>query len=272
MRHKNRRRLAIEGTVLQVSGPDASTPYLLCMYRDITSEVDAEKELRARERKTEVLADALPAVVGIASRDRGFYYFNRAWYAYTGLTLEESTPAPWSTVIHPDDHPLVWDWVQAVYSGRMIEQEVRYRRHDGAYRWFLTRSVPMAPLGDDPGSAVLTAVDITDIKEANQATESARKQLETVLRGITDGVTAQDRNETSFTPTRPRPTSLAYATVEELLEAPRQVWLLASISRTSTAGRSCRPTFPGRNPVAPNRQVTSFSSSATMKPPRNDSA
>jgi PAS domain S-box-containing protein len=110
--------------------------------------------------------------------------------------------------------------MDVVLSGRTVEQEVRARRRDGVYRWFLVRVVPLAPLGDDRGSAVVTAVDITDLKAANERSESAKNQLETVLRAIGDGVTARDRFGNVVYANEAAVRLMGFASPEELLGTP----------------------------------------------------
>ncbi|HXH22305.1 MAG TPA: PAS domain S-box protein [Dehalococcoidia bacterium] len=207
----------VEGTALPVAGPGQGEPLVLLIYREITAQLDAEKDLRARERKIEALADSLPAIVAIGSRGVGFYYFNKAWYEFTGFDPEDATNRPWQDVVHPDDYRHLREWMDVVLSGRTVEQEVRARRHDGVYRWFLVRVVPLAPLGDDPGSVVVTAVDVTELKDAQQRSESAKNQLETVLRAIGDGVTAHDLSGRILYANEAAARLIGVASVEELL-------------------------------------------------------
>jgi len=73
-------------------------------------------------------------------------------------------------------------WQAAVASGEPFESEARYRRKDGAYRWFLVRAVP---LRDAQGKIVKwygTKSDIEDRKRAEEERESLRSDLAHVNR------------------------------------------------------------------------------------------
>lgn len=94
-----------------------------------------------------------------------------AWCAYTGQTLEEADGPGVMNAIHPDERPHVEHiWYQAVNTHQTYEAEYRLRRHDGVYRVFNSRAVPVF----DADGAVREWVGInTDITE--------RKQLEAYL-------------------------------------------------------------------------------------------
>jgi signal transduction histidine kinase len=83
--------------------------------------------------------------------------------------------------IHPQDRDRIAGRLGASYaSGEPFEEEMRIRRTDGEYRWFLSRVVP---LRDKRGKVVKwygTATDIQDRKRAEQEREKLR-QLEAEL-------------------------------------------------------------------------------------------
>jgi two-component system CheB/CheR fusion protein len=93
-------------------------------------------------------------------------YYNEQWYAYTGLSFEETRQWGWQNVVHPDDLQLTTERYQnSLKTGEVFEIENRYRRADGAYRWHLNRALP---LKDQVGNIVFwvgTATDIEDQKK-----------------------------------------------------------------------------------------------------------
>jgi len=232
---------------------------------DISALKAAAGELRARERRLEALAESLPAMVVLASNDRGFYYFNRMFQAYTGLAAAPDVPQ-WQELIHPDDFPGLRDGFQRVLRGRTLEREARIRRHDGEFRWFLIRAVPLAPSQGEPGTAVITAVDIMDIRIAAQRLESARNQLETILRGITDGVTAHDRLGRMVFANAAAARLLGFDSVDELLSAPLS-GVLSNFEVEDQDGRSLEPgDLPGARVMRgehPEEQLLAFKSRTT---------
>jgi len=99
--------------------------------------------IRASEARFHDLADAMPQIVWINDATGRISYLNQRWLDYTGLSLAESlrdTNAP----VHPEDRPVAEAaWAKNLSDGQPFEYELRLRRHDGAYRWFLVRCEPV---------------------------------------------------------------------------------------------------------------------------------
>ncbi len=131
----------------------------------------AEAALRDSEQRFRLMAETVPSVIWTAAPDGTMTYANERWSEYCGLTPEQSTRGWPEFVLHPEDHQrCVAAWKAALQQGSNYEIEVRIRRHDGAYRWFVTRAVPRR---DASGSIVQwfgTATDIDDRKHAEQTT------------------------------------------------------------------------------------------------------
>lgn len=123
------------------------------------------------------LANAIPQILWIAPRSDGaIRFFNQAWYSYTGLTYEASEGWGWMRVIHPADLSAASDgWAQAILQGKEFLTECRLKRADGAYRWYLIRSIPEK----DPKDRVLAWLGTsTDIHDQKQAQERLRLGIE----------------------------------------------------------------------------------------------
>src|SRR5215470_17624494 len=78
-----------------------------------------------------------------------------------------------ATRYHPDDLAKVLDTPQALAAGVPFEREVRARRHDGQYRWYLVR---YTPLGDEQGRIVRWYATGMDIDDRKRAEERAREE------------------------------------------------------------------------------------------------
>ncbi|MBB4860713.1 PAS domain S-box-containing protein [Novosphingobium chloroacetimidivorans] len=145
-------------------------------------DIDERRESEERHRQSEAtlrqFTDALPAFVWFAKPDGELTYFNRRWYDYTGQSPEQSLPNGWTDVLHPDDVEATAErWAHARASGTTYEIEVRYRRCDGAYRWYVARA---EPIRDDNGaitSWVGSSIDIHDRKEAETALRASEEQF-----------------------------------------------------------------------------------------------
>src|SRR5467141_2869710 len=126
--------------------------------------------LQQSEDRLRLVIDTIPAHVWSTRADGSVDFVNRRWLETTGLTMEHALGSDWASVVHPDDLARYADkWRSALAAGEPTESEVRLRRPDGDYRWWLTRTVP---LRDELGNIVKwygTAIDIEDRKRAEEA-------------------------------------------------------------------------------------------------------
>ena len=106
----------------------------------------AEKALRESEQQFRPVADNMRATgVEYAARMDIHDYYNARWFEYTGLSFEETQGEGWNNVLHPDDQARRMGGVAALLAtGRAYEIEYRFRRTDGAYRWFIGRALPLS--------------------------------------------------------------------------------------------------------------------------------
>ena len=158
------------------------------MDDDITSRQDLEMALQESEEAFRTLAEAVPQIVWATRADGWNIFFNKRWVEYTGMTLEESYGHGWNIPFHPDDKKRSWDaWQQATKHGATYSLEVRLRRADGVYRWWLVRG---APLLDTTGKIIKwfgTCTDIDDLKQAER-----RQTLSSEILGILNNPPSMD--------------------------------------------------------------------------------
>ena len=136
---------------------------------DAVERTRAAAGLRASEARFRTLAEALPVVVYTSGPDGRVDYLNRRWFDYTGQPHTVDLARAGEAATHPDDAPAVEAaWHAARRDHTPMQAEVRLRRHDGAYRWFATRAVPVE---DAAGAVVRWFGTSTDIHAA-KATEA----------------------------------------------------------------------------------------------------
>ncbi len=127
--------------------------------------IDIE-DLKRAEDRVRLVINTIPTMVWTLQPDGAVDFVNQRWLDYTGLTLEEEIEDPTGPV-HPEDLPRVMEkWLVDVAAGEPSEDEMRLRRADGEYRWFLVRT---APLRDGQGNLVKwygVSIDIDDRKRA----------------------------------------------------------------------------------------------------------
>ncbi len=136
-----------------------------------------------------LLVDTIPALAWSGGPDGSVDFVNHRWQEYTGLSLRQSHQSGWQTVIHPEDLPgLMARWEVLRESDNGGESEVRLRRSDGVFHWFLLRR---EPLRDETGAVVRwygTGIDIEDGKQ----TELLRVAEKRTLEMIADGASLSD--------------------------------------------------------------------------------
>jgi len=150
---------------------------------DITEQVRAEAVIRKQEAELREVVDTIPAIVWSALPDGSNSYVNSRYVEYCGMPPEQIAGSGWHAVAHPDDlerHKA--KWLACVAHGEPHENEVRFRRADGQYRWHLDRGVP---LRDEGGNVVKWYGVITDIEDRKRAEDKIREQ-ETELRQMLD--------------------------------------------------------------------------------------
>jgi hypothetical protein len=155
------------------------------LAEDIDERKRAEETLRKSERELRTLIDVMPAYVGTALPDGTADFFSQRWLDYFGQTREEAMGWGWAHVIHPDDVDRVSaNWREGLASGEPVEQEMRCRRADGVYRWFLNRNLP---LRDDEGKIVKwygILFDIDVLKKTESALQMREHQLLNIIETI----------------------------------------------------------------------------------------
>jgi PAS domain S-box-containing protein len=130
------------------------------------------QQFRREERKLREAIETIPAMAWIAGPDGALQFLNRRWVEYTGLSqLEKMGKAEEVTklVIHPEDLDRSLRRLGAsLASGEPFEEEMRFRRTDGEYRWFLTRVVPLRDKRGKVAKWYGAATDIQDRKRAEE--------------------------------------------------------------------------------------------------------
>jgi PAS domain S-box-containing protein len=148
---------------------------------DVTERKRAEEERRRSEMELRQIVDLVPQFVSVFGPSGERLYANRIGLDYVGLSLEEwqQTPGTFvssrSSFIHPDDR----EGAARTYSdsarpaGSAFELELRLRKRDGTYRWFLAR---FNPLRDEQGQITRWYVALTDIEDRKRAEDRLRSE------------------------------------------------------------------------------------------------
>jgi formate hydrogenlyase transcriptional activator len=153
---------------------------LLSEQRRIAKELDervAERthDLAAANEELRRITDAIPQAIIVLAPDGSTVYVNAFVLEYTGLSLEDvRSDASRGRIFHADDLDGFHDERQRALSrGEPFEAELRARRKDGQYRWFLVRYNPLR--GGD-GSILRWYATATDIHDRKHAEDRVRNE------------------------------------------------------------------------------------------------
>lgn len=127
--------------------------------------------IRESEESLRLIIDTIPTMAWTIRPDGAVDFVNKRWRSYMGISLEEEIQDP-ACVLHPEDRPRVLEtWLPIMAAGETFEEEMRLRRADGQYCWFLVRTVP---LRDDLGNIVKWFGTCTEIHDRKQAEDALR--------------------------------------------------------------------------------------------------
>jgi len=142
-------------------------------------------EIKNSENRLRTIIDTIPTLAWASRPDGSAEFFNRRWLDYCGLSSEQASGWGWTSAVHPDDLNRVAEyWRSILASGESGEIEGRFRRFDGAHRWFMFRA---SPLRDESGNIAQWYGTNTDIEERKCAEEALRSN-EQKLRQIVDTI------------------------------------------------------------------------------------
>jgi PAS domain S-box-containing protein len=113
------------------------------------------------------LVRASNQILWFASADGAGLSGMRDWRAFTGQSEAEVAGAGWFNAVHPDDRPRILEqWRRAVETKDIFREEQRIRRHDGVYRDFTVRVVPILGENGELRGWAGASRDVTEQKAA----------------------------------------------------------------------------------------------------------
>ncbi len=150
---------------------------------------DASDDIQPRPvapSEDRLLVSAIPAHVWRSGPDGTIQFANQQWFDYTGVSPEQT--GDWvsisADVIHGDDRSRLLDmWHRSLASGQPDQAEVRVRRVDGEYRWFLVRVVPVRDHNGEIVAWYGTNTDIEDRRHAEMLLAGETRALEMLAQG-----------------------------------------------------------------------------------------
>jgi PAS domain S-box-containing protein len=172
-------------SLAEIYAIDAAIDRAIAMSADrYTKNLDAVRrreaaDLRERELQIRVLADNLPQLAWMTDAQGHLVWFNQRWYDFTGLTFEQARGDGWQLAGHPDHVARLAEKMrQAIETGQPWEDTFPMRRHDGRYRWFLTRAIPIRDDVTGKTRWLGTNTDVTGQRFLDEATHLMATSLD----------------------------------------------------------------------------------------------
>src|SRR5438128_2014186 len=151
--------------------------YSYVIFRDVSEHRRLESEREESEKRFRNMADNIPQLAWMAEPDGNIFFYNRRWYEFTGTVPEQMRGWGWRHVHHPEHIGSVMrKWAAGIASRVAWEDTFPLRRHDGEYRWFLSRALPIK---DERGNVLRwfgTNTDVTEQRDAAQRLAEADRR------------------------------------------------------------------------------------------------
>jgi PAS domain S-box-containing protein len=163
---------------------------------DIEARKQAEDALRASEQNFRLIINSIPGLVSTLTPSGEIEFVNQQVLEYFGRTLDELRSWATSDAVYPDDLPNVIVTLRtSIETGQPTEVELRLRRADGIYRWFLLRRLPHRQADGRILRWYTIYIDIDDRRRAEdrlRAVMSERTRLSAVRAEIAMALASKD--------------------------------------------------------------------------------
>ena len=161
----------------------AGATFVILFLAMLTSSLDqqrVQRELRLSEARFRAAVQAVRGVLWTNDAEGRMVGEQPGWATITGQTRAEYEGFGWANAVHPDDRQdSVEAWQETIRAKRTFVWEHRVNLHDGAFRHYAIRAVPIL----DENGAVREWVGVhTDITEQRYAETELRESVEELQR------------------------------------------------------------------------------------------
>ncbi len=137
---------------------------------------DALEQLQASEARYRSLILATSSIVWTTDLHGEIVERLPSWESFTGQPFEQYKGNGWLEAVHPNDRKAAMTAISAAIEGlRPYQLEYRLRRHDGRYRFMLTRGVPVFREDSSVKEWVGTCTDTQDRKDSEAALRKSER-------------------------------------------------------------------------------------------------
>lgn len=177
---KDRSEFAVDASIVPVADDDGHYTHWFSIMRDTTEAYHKRKNGEASETRLRTLMEALPQLVWTADAEGRRDWVSETFADFVGAISTDCLGDGWIRFVHPDDRELALARLKA---GRedpgICTAELRLRRKDGEYVWFLKQAAPRFAADGSVQKWIGTFTDISARKliERTRLEEEMRLQL-----------------------------------------------------------------------------------------------
>ena len=146
--------------------------------QDITTQALANKKIEESEERFRMMAETIPEIAWVASPDGPYSFYNKRFYEYTGMTVEQSHKDwKWESIVHPDMFEMRNKaWEHCLKTGEDFYFESLLKRNsDQTYRWHISRA---SGIRNEKGEINLWVGTSTDIHEQKLFSRELERQVQ----------------------------------------------------------------------------------------------
>lgn len=163
LRNGREQKLFIDFVCEPLRETNSAVNKVIIIAIEVTDKVLARKKIEESRDYLSSIMESLPQMAWAANATGDVTYVNKQWKDYTGLKNE--LDHSWASLLHPKDaEAFVIQWNAALRKGTTFEQEVRYKKYTGEFRWHFIRAVPIVNTANQVAKWVGTCTDIHDQK------------------------------------------------------------------------------------------------------------
>jgi PAS domain S-box-containing protein len=199
----------VEGLTITLPGDGGSPTGFLALNRDITERRRAEETLAGNRQYIQAIVQGSPVPTFVMERDHTISIWNQAMEEYTGVKEDEMVgrAMAWKA-FYPKKRPVLADLIidHAIdqiphwYESRCIPSTLIPNAYEGTDyfpqfkggRWMFFTAAPIYDESREIVGAVEILQDVTERKQAEEALQSERNQLITILDGLEESVYISD--------------------------------------------------------------------------------
>jgi two-component system, sensor histidine kinase len=144
--------------------------HVMLVIEDITRHKEEEAALIQANAASLKMIQDFPVMIWRTDISKNCDFLNKTWLDYTGFSLEECLGYGWLKTFHPEDIERCNKIYRESFDKRIpYEMEHRLRRHDGQYRWVVSRGASYYDLKGNFAGYIGLVMDIHDRKIAEDA-------------------------------------------------------------------------------------------------------